>query len=375
MEEIKKAHKAMARKYHPDRPDGDQNKFVAAQEAFEVLSNDEQRAAYDREIFGKSRHESESPGKSEETAEDKFYRNARGVWKREEGEEHVSEKYQAGLHQFDRMERKFYRKIDAAKEYFWDKVNNPAKSIFVLVSCCVALYYIDKAFRMYTAWLCSDYIFEEKKRQVEIPNTPGYEKKMKYIEKMIAKVPEDIAEQYKLYGYRRDWLIEYYSTRTRSYLRGETPNLHDALRYMPFVGLDFLESRIPLNPADDFRSSSAKCRVCEFLRGTIVKVYPAELLEQHSQRATEFLRIFLALKNERLENAHMRELDPDWVDRHTGKKNKDGRQWRKIDEEMTGDGYGEAVKNREQVYGGDSEFDVRGNYGSRRIRLDTTQYN
>ena len=56
-------------------------------------------------------------------------------------------------------------------------------------------------------FLVSDYIFEEKKRQVEIPNTPGYEKKMKYIEKMIAKVPDDIAEQYKLYGYRRDWLI------------------------------------------------------------------------------------------------------------------------------------------------------------------------
>ena len=153
MEEIKKAHKAMARKYHPDRPGGDQNKFVAAQEAFEVLSNDEQRAAYDREIFGKAREEPQSSG--EETAEDMFYRNARGVWKREEGEEHVSEKYQAGLHQFDRMERKFYRRIDAAKAYLWDKVNNPAKTIFVLVSCCVALYYIDKAFRMYTEWLCS----------------------------------------------------------------------------------------------------------------------------------------------------------------------------------------------------------------------------
>ena len=137
---------------------------------------------------------------------------------------------------------------------------------------------------------------------------------------------------------------------------------------MPFVGLDFLESRIPLNPADDFRSTSVKCRVCEFLRGSIVQVFPAELLEQHSQRATEFLRIFLALKNETLGNAHLRELDPDWVDRHTGKKNKDGRQWRKIDEELTGDGYGEAILNRDDIYGGDSEFDVRGNYGSRKIR-------
>ena len=79
-------------------------------------------------------------------------------------------------------------------------------------------------------------------------------------------------------------------------MRNEVPTLQEAVRYLPFVGMDFLTGRIPLNPADDFRNDSAKCRICEFIYGTIVKIYPAEYLEQHSQRAKEFLRVFLADK-------------------------------------------------------------------------------
>lgn len=50
-EEIKRAYRKLAAKYHPDRNPGDDaaiEKFKEASEAFDVLSNDEKRARYDR---------------------------------------------------------------------------------------------------------------------------------------------------------------------------------------------------------------------------------------------------------------------------------------------------------------------------------------
>lgn len=50
-DEIKKAYRKLASKYHPDRNPGDQeaiDKFKEASEAFDVLSTDEKRARYDR---------------------------------------------------------------------------------------------------------------------------------------------------------------------------------------------------------------------------------------------------------------------------------------------------------------------------------------
>ena len=51
-EEIQKAYRTLARKYHPDMnpddPDGAKKKFQKLQEAFDVLKDPEKRAQYDR---------------------------------------------------------------------------------------------------------------------------------------------------------------------------------------------------------------------------------------------------------------------------------------------------------------------------------------
>jgi len=50
-EEIKKSYRKMAMQYHPDRNPGNkeaEEKFKEAAEAYEVLSNDEKRAKYDK---------------------------------------------------------------------------------------------------------------------------------------------------------------------------------------------------------------------------------------------------------------------------------------------------------------------------------------
>ncbi|MBD3311515.1 MAG: molecular chaperone DnaJ [Candidatus Magasanikbacteria bacterium] len=47
-DEIKKAFRKLAHKYHPDKPDGDEEKFKEVNEAFQVVGNEEKRKQYDQ---------------------------------------------------------------------------------------------------------------------------------------------------------------------------------------------------------------------------------------------------------------------------------------------------------------------------------------
>ena len=60
--EIKKAYRNLAMKYHPDRNPGKEaeQKFKEASEAYEVLSDDKKRSQYDQ--FGKGFNDFQSGG-------------------------------------------------------------------------------------------------------------------------------------------------------------------------------------------------------------------------------------------------------------------------------------------------------------------------
>ena len=51
-EDIQKAFRKLAHKYHPDKKDGDVNKFKEVNEAYQVLSNQQKRARYDAGFGG-----------------------------------------------------------------------------------------------------------------------------------------------------------------------------------------------------------------------------------------------------------------------------------------------------------------------------------
>lgn len=61
-EEIKRAHRKLSRKYHPDNA-GEQSRkqFEQVQEAYAVLGDEEKRAAYDQSLNGNMQDGSETP--------------------------------------------------------------------------------------------------------------------------------------------------------------------------------------------------------------------------------------------------------------------------------------------------------------------------
>ena len=58
--DIKKAFRALAHKYHPDKKDGNEEKFKEANEAYQALGNEKNRAKYDQ--FGSGFNPGQGPG-------------------------------------------------------------------------------------------------------------------------------------------------------------------------------------------------------------------------------------------------------------------------------------------------------------------------
>lgn len=59
-EDIKKAYRKLAHKYHPDRPGGNESKFKEINEAYQVLGNPDKRVQYDR--YGRVFERGQAPG-------------------------------------------------------------------------------------------------------------------------------------------------------------------------------------------------------------------------------------------------------------------------------------------------------------------------
>src|SRR5918999_3832024 len=80
--QIKAAHRALAKRYHPDAPDGDTDRFLAVQEAYGILSDPLRRREWD------ARHAPGPVRAGEGTMTRPRPRAESGRWTREDGTAH-----------------------------------------------------------------------------------------------------------------------------------------------------------------------------------------------------------------------------------------------------------------------------------------------
>ncbi|MCB0479134.1 MAG: DnaJ domain-containing protein, partial [Crocinitomicaceae bacterium] len=113
-DEIKKAYRQSAMKYHPDREGGDAEKFLLIFEAYEYLtSNPQEGSISDYEFYA-----------NQATADDTIYKRGKTEYNAEEFEEKLKwakQKYQEKRYQEAIEEDRFFRSLTTGWRliYFW----------------------------------------------------------------------------------------------------------------------------------------------------------------------------------------------------------------------------------------------------------------
>lgn len=130
VDEIKKAYRELAHQHHPDRPGGNESKFKEISEAYQILSNKEKRAQYDR--FG--RVPSGTPGFGGGNFEFDFGFNPEDI-------SDLSDVFEAFFEGFGLRKRKTYRRgsdIEIAMEISLEEAFHGVRktlSYFAAVTC------------------------------------------------------------------------------------------------------------------------------------------------------------------------------------------------------------------------------------------------